>query len=786
MKKQAGRATIPQRMEKQSIPMRKLVAIVFLGLILLACLLSCGYFGVKTIHRSRQRRAAMAAFERKDYLTAERLLRRYVDKDQNCEPEIAALATIYRSFGNTGYEAQLWQRACALNPLNSEYQKNLLESAIRSANYDLLYITLGRDVKTGVALDARELYLYVIAAFRSGHSKEGGDAYRHAVQDDPEAFHKSDLGYIAELMARSEELTEWEQEEILERAKRSEDPVVRFEAIFSEIAGLSPDDEDVEANERTEELLKQLSETNYYAGTPFLVDFYYSKFRFPEVVAVAEPYQKTIDDLDTYLLYAESCVFTGELDKLRALEQKLRKKSGSLQLMGDYCAILTAYMEGDEAKLAANIRQSGKLVSSPLSRFIRLSVALSGDSFSEILSAAKALFASPPFHDLHNRALLGCLDYLDERIGSTDDPDYLAQLGELARILAAYVPDNQLLTDVVLFDQYRRGLVKESDLLEAQERFPDDLLLLQITAEYLVLDGKAEKALELIEPAVANYVENRKVDFLHMLALDQLQRYDEAAVIFRRLVEQSEFDTELLYRYFEFCNRHERADELNAMADKLESAGDDALKPLSGFFRAAALLLKGDEASKAEALKMLSATPNDNPEFTFYAANTLNTEDVLDEAETKYRAILKTYPKPGLIYVNLSEVYQAGGEQEKALEAAKEAYLVEKKSILPAFIYARRLSEAGRFEEAVDVLKFPRHAVNYRSDVVELWSDCMRKVIENSIRDRKYLQAEEQCKHLLLIVPNDEFGLEKLAEVREILFPKKEQEASRSSDAAAS
>ena len=104
--------------------------------------------------------------------------------------------------------------------------------------------------------------------------------------------------------------------------------------------------------------------------------------------------------------------------------------------------------------------------------------------------------------------------------------------------------------------------------------------------------------------------------------------------------------------------------------------------------------------------------------------------------------------------------------------------------MLPAFIYARRLSEAGRFEEAVDALKFPRHEVNCRADIVELWVSCMKQVIENSIRDRKIQQAEDQCKHLLLIVPEDEFGKENLEKVREILHPKKDKDTTAEADGA--
>ena len=89
--------------------------------------------------------------------------------------------------------------------------------------------------------------------------------------------------------------------------------------------------------------------------------------------------------------------------------------------------------------------------------------------------------------------------------------------------------------------------------------------------------------------------------------------------------------------------------------------------------------------------------------------------------------------------------------------------------MLPAFIYATRLSEAKRYEEAVGILNFPHHAVNYRKDIVELWGDCMHHVIENSIAGERYMQAEEQCKHLLTIAPDDEFGKENLEKVQKLI-----------------
>jgi tetratricopeptide (TPR) repeat protein len=157
---------------------------------------------------------------------------------------------------------------------------------------------------------------------------------------------------------------------------------------------------------------------------------------------------------------------------------------------------------------------------------------------------------------------------------------------------------------------------------------------------------------------------------------------------------------------------------------------------------------------------------------------------MLDGAEVKYNAILNTFSIPSLVYVNLSELYDSKGDTAKALEAAKKAYAMEKSSMLPAFIYAQRLSESGKYEEAVAVLKFPRHAVNYREDVVELWTECMKKTIEKNIADHKYTQAEENCKHLLVIVPEDAFGQEKLDEVRKLMHPDDQKKAEAAEPAA--
>ena len=822
--------TINRTVKKdETIMNRKIIAIIVLGLVLLASLLACGYFGMKTVRRTRLRHAAMEAYEKKDYILAERLLHAYVRQDPNAEAEYVALANVYRAFGDTEKEAQMWQSASSLNPLNPEYYENMLNSAMKSASYQLLHSILGRKAKIGETFTDQELYLYVISSYRSDYQKDGDDAYQKAVEADPEAFHKNELGRMAEFMVKYQKLSEAERNEFLNQAIESEDPVVRFEALYTAFSRLRQRIGNETGHEtEIEAFLKQIVETNYFVGTQLLANYYYSNFRFSDAIDILEPYLKTIDDINLYLLYEESCVFEGKLDELKALEKKLRRRPDSLSILADYCEMLIPYMEKDEEKLSAAVRKSGKIVNTPLSRFIRLRVAMTNDSINEIQTVAQEIFSSEPFHDLHNRALFVCLTYLSRKMQKPENQNDPSQMAELAKILSGHVSGNRLLTDIILTDQYKKGLAKEAELMAAVEQFPDDALLQQVAAEYLILNGKAEQALDILEQTLANLEAEKqenaeeqksseeqetnedqeaseeeeadedqqaneeemknfsnKTRFLKMLALDQLGRRNDAAIIFQSLVEQTEFDVELLAQYFLFCVKDKREEDLISMANKLDSVKDGKLDHYGKFFRAAALLVEIDvnktegeteeeteeDQKVKEALDLLASTPTGDPEFTLYAANRLSDHSRLDEAEAKYKAILKTYHTPPLILINLSELYHERGDEAKALDTAKEAFELEKSSVsmLPAFIYAKRLSEADRYEDAVGILNFPRRSVNYREDVVELWVDCMHHVIEKSIAEERFSQAEEQCKHLLTISPDDAFGKENLEKVQKLI-----------------
>ena len=132
----------------------------------------------------------------------------------------------------------------------------------------------------------------------------------------------------------------------------------------------------------------------------------------------------------------------------------------------------------------------------------------------------------------------------------------------------------------------------EEDILAAVEQYPDTPMLLLIAAEYMVMHGNGEQALSLLEQ-LENAGENGELNsgalFLKMLAMAELERIDEAAEIFRKLLEDSQFNLSILKEYFSFCTSAKREKDLAAMADMLENSQDAKLKQYAVFFRAASL-----------------------------------------------------------------------------------------------------------------------------------------------------------------------------------------------------
>ena len=208
----------------------------------------------------------------------------------------------------------------------------------------------------------------------------------------------------------------------------------------------------------------------------------------------------------------------------------------------------------------------------------------------------------------------------------------------------------------------------------------------------------------------------------------------------------------LLYRYLRFCIDHERKDELSKMADRLDASETPDLKSLAPFFRAEALLL---QEKKDEALSLLKTAKTDYPDFAFRAATLFSTYDVLDEALSRYLALLEKYPDKRLILANIAEVYYSKGMKPEALSYAKQAWETKQDDMLGQFVYAKMLAANGQYQDAEKILKVPYRKIKLPDEFKDLWTDIMLHCVREDLEKGQYQRALDRSNHYLILFPDD-------------------------------
>jgi len=760
-----------------------ILIIVLVSVVLLACLGFLGYFGVKSMRRSHLRAKARDAFAAKDWKKAERLLNEYVARDPDSEEDYVRLAQVYNHFGNTGEEMRCWYKASALNPLKPEYLDNYTACAMNARDFGHLYSSLSRKVVLNTELSPKNKIRYLICAVMTNRIREAEKYYEKMRKADSEAFRKDDLAKYAEFLVTIGKHSDTERRNFIENGIKSDDPVVRLESILQQLVDLESSGENKETvNEQEKTLLKQAVELNRFAATPILVNFYFSRMKFDSVIETAEPYLADIENILLSILYAESCVYAGQPEKLKPLIEHFRSMGQEYKMQTAYFEALYDFTQDNNDGLARHMQEVGSAAQTNLGNLMNLQIALNNDNEEKIVNIFETIMKNPPFCDARERARSAVRHYLGTKIENNpenaDDPRII----KLAQLISDPNKTDPLLMRIIITDQMKRNVLTRQILEENLKVFPQDSYLLQTAAEFELFNGNPGKCLEYIERFYDLKKEERSVtfDLLHMLALELAGRVDEATKEFTALVENNEMNRGLLYRYLKFCIDHKREEELSKMADRLDASDVPELKALAPFFRVEELLL---QEKKDEALFLLKTAKTDHPDFAFRAANILSTYDVLDEALSRYLALVDEYPDKRLIFANIAEVYSAKGMKAEALSYAKQAWETDRDAPIGQFVYAKMLAENGQYQDAEKVLKIPNRKIELPDEIMELWTDIMRHAIENSLADQRYMQAEEQCKHLLIFAPDDAFAKESMEKARIRLGQKKADAKSKSGNA---
>ncbi len=759
----------------------KLILItVLVSVILLACLGCLGYFGAKTVRRTRLRMAARSAFAAEEWKKAEKLLTEYVGKDPDSEEDIVRLAQVYRHFGNTGEEMHSWYKASALNPLKPEYWDSYTECAMNARDFGHLYSSLGRKLVLNADLAPKDRIRYLICAVMTKRIKEAEKFYGETIKADPEAFKKDDLGRFAEFLVVSDRQAPVERTNFINDGMKSDDPVVRLESILRYLVDLEMSDEDEDSVfEQEETMLKEALALNRYAVIPILANVYFFRLRFSSVIEIAEPYLADIENAMLSIFYAESCVYAGQSEKLKSLAEKTGTLGLKYRLLSSYFEALYDFSQGMEKSddLAKHMQETSGAVKTDLSNLINLQIALNSDDMEKMCVSLETIMRNPPFYNIRERACTAVRHYMVAKIGEKPELAEDTRMIKLAHLLSTVDKADPLLMRIRISDLRKKNMLSSQILQENLDVFPVDPYLLQVAAEYeLFTNGDPEKCIEYTERFYALKDEKRSstFDLLHMLALELSGKIDEATKEYTALVDNTEMDREILYRYFRFCIDHERQAELSKMAARLSSSDVPDLKALAPFFRAEELFL---QEKKDEALSVLESAKTDNPDFALRAASLFSSYDKLDQALSRYLALVGKHSDQKLVLADIAEVYLAKGMKPKALSYAKQAWETNHDDGIGQFVYAKMLVANGLYQDANKALIIPRRKIELPGEVRGLWTDIMLHCVREDIEKEQFRRALDRTNHYLTLFPDDATFLEFKARAEQEL--KKQQDSQK-------
>ena len=737
----------------------RIILVCILGsFILFACLGLLGYFGVKTMRRSHLRAEARDAFAAKDWKKAEKLLNDYVGQDPDSEEDFVRLAQVCNHFGNTGEEMRCWYRASMLNPLKPEYWDNYSGCAMNAREFNHLYSALSRKLIFNAELSRKDKMRYLICAVMTNRAREAKKYYEDMLKADPEVFRGDDLGRLAEYVVTFDRLSDAERSNFIRNGSQSDDPFVRLESILFRATSPALSGEDAAALKQKETLLRQAVELNWFAATPFLVDFYYSHQKFGSVIGFAEPYLADIENDLLSILYAESCVYSGHPEKLKPLIEHFRSLGRKHRTQTAYFEALYDFTQGDD-DFVRHMMEVGAAAQTGLANLMNLQIALNNDNLENIVRSFEMIMMNSPFPELRERARSAVRHYLGTKIQEKQDLSGDPRIIKLAQLVSGRENRDPLLMRILISDQRNRNVLTRQIIEENLGAFPQDSFLLQVAAEFELFNGNPEKCLEYVERFYDLKKEERSTafDFLHMLALELTGKIDEAAKEYTALVDNTEMDPEILYRYLRFCIEHRRGEELSKMADRLDASTVPDLKALAPFFRAEELLL---QEKKDEALSLLGTAKTDHPDFAFRAASLFLKYNLPDQALPRYLALAGNHPEKQLVLANIAEIYLEKEMKAEALSYAKQAWEMNQEAGVGQFVYAKMLAANGQYQDAERILRIPNRRVELPDEVRELWTDIMRHCVREDLTNRLFQRALDRTRHYLIFFPDDAAFLE--------------------------
>ena len=739
-------------------------------LVFLICLGACFFYAFKDLGKYRNYSRAASLYKAGDYDAAKEMFLKVLAEDPNKEDAIAAMADIYRKDGDWGNEAFFRQRLMRLNPLDQNLRTDFLESAFRARNYAVVYSFLNLRLLEGWELSPDEGALYVIAALHSGHIPNGKSFYDLKRKNDPKFFRGTERGRFVELKMSTKEMDAPRSREFLAFLKDAQDPMVRFETIDSLLYYYATQDE-FESEKRMEELLLEATELNNFAGAPLLASFYFMRYRFDDTIKVCEKYLETKVNAIMPILLGESYALSGRTEKILPLEERMQKLHGrQSKIIASYLDAVNSFCLGDNDRLRDCLLEAGSTINTPLSGLMSLQIALLTDSTKGIRQNLEKLIKGPPFMDFPQRARTAALHYLMEKAQSdlASDPEKLYDFAEIAVLLETPGDNVSFYRRIILLDRFNRNVMTADELTETLEKYPSDNILLQIASKYYLLNDKPARAMDYIVEfnKLKDAPGKDTVAILHMVALDQLGRKDDAEKEFRAIVEKGEDDS-LCFLYYAFCVDNNFIESLKSFATWLGALPKDSpSRSILPFVRAE--ILFADDATKNRALEIFEKSDTADSRFVFRAALRLAEAGRLDAALRRLLSIRETYPDKVLLNIEISMIYGKKGDKKSELAYARTAWQLDKNNLSARHLYAKCLFEGGQVADAFSVLGSPLYRTEFPPNMLSLWEKVVRAQLKTDFDAARYTPAMENARRLLTFFPDDKEAREYLDKIENI------------------
>ena len=763
-------------------PKRIIILSGFL-LIMLGCLGACFFFLVMELDRSLECSRAIALYDAGDYATAKEKLIQVLSHDPHKEAAVAALADIYHKYGDWGNETFFRQRLVRLNPLNQKYFEDYLDCAMRARNYSVIYSLLSLKAIDEDSLDPETASLYLLSALHSDHVSNGKSFYRSKTLAEPKFFSGTERGRLAEVTLKAELLTPKDAEKLFATLDDVKDPSVRFEVQNMRAYLLSKIDAE-ENDARIEALLKEAAELNEFAGAPILANYYFTHYRFEDAMRVSEEFLKNKLNTVMPIIYGESCVLSGQPELVAPLADRIRGLDGrQSRIIASYLDALKAFGEGDMEKTKTSLLGAANTIATPLSSLMTLLVAVYNRSSTEVRSTLDHIMVQPPFMDFQERARSAALHYLLTEVGDlkgNPDQQKIAEYAAIADLIRTPGDDSSFLLRIILLDKFNRGSLNEDELQSTLKTFPNDPVLLRIAAEYYLFRNNTKLAMEYIDQARKNEAgaASDAMAVLHMLAMDQQGRHEEAEEEFRGIVERDPDNGDLLYYYYTYCTQHGFLDSLRELGKRVAALPQNSgIREFLPFIQAEIRFADGDKAAALNVFETAKAT---RPDLIDYAGDFLAAGGRADAAIKRYLSIQDSAPDKVRLNLKLSRLYREKNDLASARKHAYAAWAQDREDLDARFAYARFLVDEKDYAEALSVLKFPQYKASFPEDVVALWETAMREQIKSDFQNGRYTPAFEGAKQLQVYFPYDDMAQDYIQRVEQIRQEEREREAVRS------